>query len=102
MVHRLFELNGCFDFGNKHEQTPFEEYIKYEDFVNDRTKGGRLEIGLDEFIGIFEDGLARIEDVRKNQKRIAWDLCERLNESLRGDEIYEACDFAVRGGRPIW
>lgn len=68
----------------------------------DRTKGGRLALGLDEFIGIFEDGLARIDDVRNNQKRIALDLCERLNDSLSGDEIYEACDFAVRGGKPLW
>lgn len=102
LVHRLFEMNGCFDFGNKFQQTPFEDYIRYDDFVKDRTKGGRLALGLDEFIGIFEDGLARIEDVRNNQKRMAWDLCKRLNESLSGDEIYEACDFAVRGGRPLW
>ena len=59
-------------------------------------------MGLDEFIGIFEDGLARIEDVRNNQKRMAWDLCKRLSESLSGEEIYEACDFAVRGGKPLW
>lgn len=69
LVHRLFEMNGCFDFGNKFEQTPFEEYIKYDDFVKDRTKHGRLSLRLDEFIGIFEDGLARIEDVRHNQKK---------------------------------
>lgn len=102
LVHRLFEMNGCFDFGNKFKQTPFEDYIRYDDFVKDRTRGGRLELGLDEFIGIFEDGLARIEDTRNNQKRIAWDLCKRPNESLSGKEIYEACDFAVRGGKPLW
>ena len=59
-------------------------------------------MGLDEFIVIFEDGLARIEDTRNNQKRIAWDLCKRLNESLSGDEIYKACEFAVLGGKPLW
>lgn len=100
LVHRLFEMDGCFDFGTKFEQTPFEEYIRYEDFVNDRTKGGRLSLGLDEFIGIFEDGLARIQDVRDNKERVAYDLCKRLNESLSGEELYEACKFAVLGGRP--
>lgn len=100
LVHRLFELNGCFDFGNKFEQTPFEDYIRYEDFVKDRTKGGRLALGLDEFIGIFEDGLARIEDVRDYKKEVAYDLCKRLNDSLSGEEIYKACEFAVLGGKP--
>ena len=70
--------------------------------MKDRTKHGRLSLGLDEFIGIFEDGLARIGDVRDNQEIVAYELCRRLNESLCGDEIYEACDFAVRGGRPLW
>lgn len=102
LVHRLFEMNGCFDFGNQFEQTPFEEYIKYEDFTKDRTNGGRLALGLDEFIGIFEDGLARIEDVRDNQEIVAYELCRRLNESLWGDEIYEACKFSVLGGKPTW
>ena len=41
-------------------------------------------------------------NLRNNQKRIAWDLCERLNKSLSGEEIYEACDFVVRGGKPLW
>ena len=49
-----------------------------------------------------EDLRKEYEDVRNNQKKIAWDLCKRLNESLSGEEIYEACDFAVRGGKPIW
>lgn len=100
LVHRLFEMNGCFDFGTKFEQTPFEEYVPYDEFVKDRTKGGRLHLELEDFIGVYEDGLARIKDVYDNKDRVASDLCKGLNESLSGDDIYETCKFRTFGGEP--
>lgn len=98
LVHRLFEMNGYFDFGTRFEPTLFEKYVPYDEFVNDRTKGGRLQLELEDFIGVYEDGLTRIKDVQDDKIEVARDLCKRLNESLSGDEIYETCKFRTFGG----
>lgn len=100
LVHRLFEMNGCFDFGTRFEQTPFEKYVSYDEFVKDRTRGGRLCLELEDFIGVYDDAIAKIKHIQESEIPIARDLCKRLNESLSGEEIYETCDFRVFGGEP--
>ena len=100
LVHRLFEINGCFDFGTRFEQIPFEKYVPYDEFVKDRTRCGRLCLELEDFIGVYDDAIAKIKHIQENEIPIARDLCKRLNESLGGEEIYETCDFRVFGGEP--
>lgn len=97
LVHRLFEMHGCFDFGTKFEQTPFEKYVPYDEFVKDCTRGGRLQLELEDFIGVYDDAIAKIKHVQDNEIPLACNLCKRLNESLSGEEIYETCEFRVFG-----
>lgn len=89
LVHRLFEMNGCFDFGTRFEQTPFEEYIKYEDFVKDRTKGGRLCLELEDFIGVYDDAISKIKHIQDNEIPLALDVFGEKIVMNDFDAIYD-------------
>lgn len=100
LVHRLLEVNGEFNFGTRFEPTPFEKHVPYDEFVKDRTKGGRLCLELEDFIGVYDDAIAKIKHIQDNEIPLARDLCKRLNTSLGGEEIYETCKFRTFGGAP--
>mgnify|MGYP000863582321 FL=1 len=95
LIHRLFEMNGEFDFGTRFEPTQFEKYVTYHDFVESRK---RLE--LDDLLAVYDDGLARIKYIQYNQRGVARELCERLNKKLNSDDLYEECKLSVFEGRP--
>lgn len=95
LIHRLFEMNGGFDFGTRFEPTQFEKYVTYHDFVESRK---RLE--LDDLLAVYDDGLARINYIRDNQRGVARELCERLNKKLNSDDLYEECKLSVFERRP--
>lgn len=95
LVHRLFEVNGEFNFGTRFEPTPFEKYLSFEQFAKDRER-----LSLEDCMIEYEDGLARIEYIRNNELSVARELCERLNKSLKDGKLYEDCKLAVFEGRP--
>lgn len=95
LIHRLFEMNDNFDFGTRFEPTQFEKYVTYHDFVESRK---RLE--LDDLLAVYDDGLARIKYIQDNQRGVARELCERLNEKLNSDDLYEECKLSVFERRP--